>query len=290
MLCIFSVVPFAYQVRALPELPEVEAVRRVLRPVMEGARFAKVLARRPDLRAALPRHFAARLQGRTVVRLRRRGKYLVADLSCGQTLLMHLGMSGSFRIDIPHARVAAQAHDHIVFHMSSGATVTFNDPRRFGMMELVPTEALPRHRVFRLLGPEPLAPDFDAAVLALIARGRRTTLKTALSDQRVIAGLGNIYASEALHHAALSPRRRTSTIATRDGRPRDGARRLVAAIKKVLIDALKRSETADGEGARDRFRVYDREGEACRRRGCRGIIRRVVQAGRSTFYCPVCQL
>jgi formamidopyrimidine-DNA glycosylase len=203
---------------------------------------------------------------------------------------MHLGMSGSFRIDVRHARGAEGAHDHIVFHMSSGATITYNDPRRFGMMELVSTGSLPQHRVFRLLGPEPLAREFDAAVLARIARGRRTTLKAALSDQRVIAGLGNIYASEALHHAALSPRRPMSTIATRDGRPRHTARRLVAAIKNVLNDALERSEAADGEGLRDRFRVYDREGEACRRRGCRGIIRRVVQAGRSTFYCPICQL
>jgi len=274
----------------LPELPEVEAVRRALQAVMEGARFEKVLARRPDLRAALPRRFAARLQGQMVVRLRRRGKYLVAGLSSGRTLLMHLGMSGSFRIDMSRRNSTARPHDHIVFQMSSGATVTFNDPRRFGMMELVSTAALARHRVFRLLGPEPLASEFDAAVLARVARGRRTTLKAALSDQRVIAGLGNIYASEALHRAALSPRRRTSTIATRDGRPRDAAHRLVAAIKKVLNDALDRNGAAEGEGSGDRFRVYDREGEACRRRGCRGAIRRMVQAGRSTFYCPVCQV
>ena len=287
--------------RALPELPEVETVCRALRPVMEGARFEKVLARRPDLRAALPRRFAARLRGRTVVRLGRRGKYLVADLSSGETLLMHMGMSGSFRIDRPrrttapaafhHQRTAAQVHDHIVFQMSSGATVTFNDPRRFGMMELVPAEALPAHRVFRRLGPEPLASAFDAAALSRLARGKRTTLKAALSDQRVIAGLGNIYACEALHHAGLSPRRRASTIATAGGVPRAAARRLVAAIKKVLTDALKRADRpADMDGAGGRFRVYDREGEACRRRGCHGIVRKVVQSGRSTFYCPVCQV
>jgi formamidopyrimidine-DNA glycosylase len=253
---------------------------------MEGARFERVLARRRDLRAALPLRFAVRLRGQTVVRLGRRGKYLVADLSSGQTLLMHLGMSGSFRID-RRARSAARAHDHIVFHMSSGAIVTFNDPRRFGMMELVSSKALPEHRVYRLLGHEPLAPEFDAAVLARLARGKKTTLKAALSDQRFIAGLGNIYVCEALHHARLSPRRRASSIATPGGAPREGARRLAAAIKKVLTDALTRG---DDEGTDDRFRVYDREGRACLRRGCPGIVKRIVQSGRSTFYCPVCQV
>jgi formamidopyrimidine-DNA glycosylase len=284
----------------LPELPEVETVRRALQPVMEGARFEKVLARRPDLRADLPQRFAARLRGETVVCLGRRGKYLVADLSSGETLLMHLGMSGSFRIDFPRRattpgafhrrRTAARAHDHVVFHMSSGAMVTFNDPRRFGMMELVSAHALPGHRVFRLLGPEPLAPDFDATVLARATRGKRTSLKAALSDQRVIAGLGNIYACEALHYAGLSPRRGASTIATGTGLPRNSARRLAAAIKKVLNDALERGDApADERSGGDEFRVYDREGQECRRRGCRGIIKRIVQAGRSTFYCPVCQ-
>jgi formamidopyrimidine-DNA glycosylase len=268
---------------------------------MEGARFEKVLARRPDLRGPLPSQFATRLRGHTVARLGRRGKYLVAELSSGETLLMHLGMSGSFRIDMPRRaatpgvfhreRSAARAHDHVVFHMSSGATVTFNDPRRFGMMELVSTEALPRHRVFRLLGPEPLSARFDAVVLARRARAKRTTLKAALSDQRVIAGLGNIYACEALHHARLSPSRRASTIATPSGAPHAAARRLVAAIKKVLTDAVRRGARAsDVEGEGDGFRVYDREGEPCRRRGCRGTVRRVVQSGRSTFYCPACQV
>lgn len=274
----------------MPELPEVETVRRALQPVMEGARFEQVVARRPDLRVALPRRFAARLTGETVLRLGRRGKYLVADLSSGETLLMHLGMSGSFRIDFTtsgafhHARGATLVHDHVVFHMSSGATVTFNDPRRFGLMELVATEMLPEHRVLRFLGPEPLAAEFDAAVLAAAARRKKTTLKAALSDQRVIAGLGNIYVCEALHFARLSPMRRASTIATRSGAPRDAAQRLVTAIRKVLNEAVERGDAAD------RFRVYDREGGRCRRRGCRGVIRRIVQAGRSTFYCPVCQV
>jgi formamidopyrimidine-DNA glycosylase len=270
----------------VPELPEVETVRRALEPVMEGYRFEQVVAHRPDLRGPLPPRFAARLTGETVTRLGRRAKYLVADLSSGETLLMHLGMSGSFRIDLAtpgnfhHARGGAGAHDHVVFVMSSGATVTFNDPRRFGMMELVPTGTLPDHRVFRALGPEPLAVEFDAAMLARAVRGRKTSLKASLSDQRRIAGLGNIYASEALYHARLSPRRRASSIATAAGAPRDQARRLVVAIRKVLTDALERDY---------QFRVYDREGERCRRRGCPGVIKRIVQAGRSTFYCPVCQ-
>jgi formamidopyrimidine-DNA glycosylase len=284
----------------MPELPEVETVRRALQPVMEGARFEKVIARRPDLRAALPRRFAARLRGQTVARLDRRGKYLVAVLSSGSTLLMHLGMSGSFRIDLPrtsrvpgvfhHERSAAGTHDHIVFHMSSGAIVTFNDPRRFGMMELVASVDVPAHRALAVLGPEPLASEFDAAVLARAARGRKTTLKAFLSDQHLIAGLGNIYASEALHYAGLSPRRRASIIATRSGEPRDSARRLVAAIKKVLLNALKRAERAGAEDEGGEFRVYDREGEPCLRRGCGGVVRRIVQSGRSTFYCPVCQV
>jgi len=279
-------VEFKKSNRPVPELPEVETVRRALQPVMEGARFEKVEARRPDLRVALPRRFAARLTGATVLRLGRRAKYLVADLSSGETLLMHLGMSGSFRIDLAtpgsyyHRRDGTLAHDHVVFHMSSGATVTFNDPRRFGLMELVSTAGLHEHRVFRLLGPEPLEQEFDAARLARTVSGRKTSLKAALSDQRVIAGLGNIYVSEALHYAQLSPVRRASTIATRDGSPRDQARHLVAAIRKVLNKALNGS---------DDFRVYDREGEHCRRKGCPGIIRRIVQVGRSTFYCPVCQ-
>jgi formamidopyrimidine-DNA glycosylase len=269
----------------VPELPEVETIRRALAPVMEGARFDKVVTRRADLRAPFPPRFAARLAGTTVLRLRRRAKYLVADLSSGQTLLMHLGMSGSFRIDRgTPARSDSLPHDHVVFHMSSGATVTFNDPRRFGLMDLVPTAAVAQHRVFRLLGPEPLSGEFGADVLARAMRGRKTTLKAALSDQRLIAGLGNIYVCEALHLARLSPRRRASTVATTAGTPRDSARRLAAAIQAVLTEALRL-----GDVERE-FRVYDREDRRCRRRGCTGVITRIVQGGRSTFYCPVCQV
>jgi formamidopyrimidine-DNA glycosylase len=282
----------------LPELPEVESVRRRLDPVMTGARFDAVLARRPDLRIAFPAQFTGRLVGQTVVALGRRAKYLVAELSSGETLLMHLGMSGSFRVEVAGeaqpigdaAGAEAGRHDHVVFHMSSGAVVTFNDPRRFGFMDLVPAGLLERHPVLGALGPEPLSPAFNAAALALACRGKRVSLKVALLDQRVVAGLGNIYASEALHLAGLSPYRLASTIATPSGLPRATAHRLAAAIKKVLIKAIARKSTAAYRSSRgSRFRVYERENEPCLTAGCRGTIKRRTQAGRSTFYCPICQ-
>jgi formamidopyrimidine-DNA glycosylase len=292
----------------MPELPEVETVRRGLEPVMQGARFAAVEARRRDLRWPLPKDFAKRVAGCTVTGLGRRGKYLLADLSSGEVLLMHLGMSGSFRVTqeaaetVPgryhHKRGQGGAHDHVVFHMGNGARITFNDPRRFGSMKLVAREALDREPLLKALGPEPLGNAFDAAMLARACRGKRTSLKAALSDQRVVAGLGNIYVCEALYRAGLSPRRRASTIATRAGAPNERAQALVAAIRDVLHDAIK----AGGSSLRDHkrtdgelglfqhhFRVYDREGESCPRPGCTGTIRRIVQGGRSTFYCPVCQ-
>jgi formamidopyrimidine-DNA glycosylase len=281
----------------MPELPEVEAVRRELEPVMRGARFQQVLVRRAGLRTVFPDRFAARLRGRTVRALTRRGKYLLADLSSGETLLMHLGMSGSFHVDRPTAsdRVIARAratreadpHDHVVFRMSSGATVIFNDPRRFGVMDLVPRGALDEHPALGAMGPEPLAVEFDAAALARACARRKTALKVALLDQRVVAGLGNIYASEALHLARLSPRRRASRIATRSGAPRDSAVRLASAIKTILQDAIAR-QTAERYRS-SRFRVYDREGEPCPTARCGGTIARFTQTGRSTFYCPVCQ-
>jgi formamidopyrimidine-DNA glycosylase len=292
----------------LPELPEVEAIRRTLQPVMEGASFERVIARRPDLRFPLPPHFASRLEGQTVRVLGRRGKYLVAELSSADVLLVHLGMTGSFRVTagigkprpegLHDDRGTALSHDHVVFEMSSGATVTFNDPRRFGSMDLVRRDELPRHRALGALGPEPLAREFDAAVLARACRGRRTPLKVALSNQRLVAGLGNIYVCEALHRARLSPRRRASTIASATGQPRDHAYRLAAAIKRVLNEAVRlgAARLQDGHGgsgdtaysARE-FRVYDRAGASCRRTGCRGIVRRIVQGGRATFFCPACQ-
>jgi formamidopyrimidine-DNA glycosylase len=287
----------------MPELPEVETVRRGLAPAMEGARFAKVEVRRGDLRWPLPKGFAENLHGKTVEGLGRRAKYLLADLSSGEVLMMHLGMSGSFRLGkdstpgkYHHERSKSGAHDHVVFHMSNGATVTFNDPRRFGSMKLVARAKLDQEPLLRALGPEPLGNEFDAAMLAQACAGKKTSLKAALSDQRVVAGLGNIYVCEALFRAGLSPKRRASTIADREGKPNVRAESLVVAIKAVLADAIE----AGGSSLRDHrradgslgdfqhnFRVYDREGEPCP--GCRGRIKRIVQVGRSTFYCPSCQ-
>ena len=281
----------------MPELPEVERVRRALQPVMEGARFVEVIARRPDLRRALPVRFAARLTGQTVRRLDRRGKYLVAELASGDRLLMHLGMSGSFRIDgtgaavplaIYYARNDARAHDHIVFRMSSGAIVTFNDPRRFGAMDLVAASALAGHHAVAALGPEPLDEAFTAAHLARACHRRKVSLKAALMDQRVVAGLGNIYVCEALHAARLSPKRKASTIADRSGAARDHAKRLARAVVAVVRRAVAAPDGEERDG-NDRFRVYGREGLRCPRHGCSGIVRRLVQSGRSTFFCPVCQ-
>jgi len=287
----------------MPELPEVETVRRGLAPVMEGKRFAKVEVRRGDLRWPLPKGFAQKLNGKTVQGLGRRAKYLLADLSSGDVLLMHLGMSGSFRVGKSSApgiyyyeRSKSIAHDHVVFHMSNGATVTFNDPRRFGSMKLVSRARLEDEPLLRSLGPEPLGNEFDAAMLAKACAAKKTSLKTALSDQRVVAGLGNIYVCEALFRARLSPKRIASMLADRNGRPNERAEKLVDAIKAVLIDAIE----AGGSSLRDHrradgslgdfqhnFQVYAREGQPCP--SCKGKIKRIVQGGRSTFYCPSCQ-
>ncbi len=266
----------------MPELPEVERAVRRLRPVMEGARFERVVVRRRRLRTLLPLRFAARLEGSAVQRLHRRGKYLVADLSTGNRLVMHLGMSGSFDIQAERP-VPLTRHDHVVFFMSSGATVVFNDPRRFGTMWLF-DDAADVTSPTAALGPEPLDDAFVAEVLAGTLRGRRAPLKTVLSDQRVVAGLGNIYVSEALHRARLSPLRASGTLVAPSGAPGRPLRLLVGAIRDVLNEAI-----GDEKGKYRFLRVYDREGERCPRRGCRGTIRRIVQAGRSTFYCPVCQ-
>ncbi|PYR90530.1 MAG: DNA-formamidopyrimidine glycosylase [Acidobacteria bacterium] len=271
----------------MPELPEVEAERRRLEPVIAGKRFERVIVRRPDLRAPFPPKFSARLHGQTALAVRRRAKYLLVPLSSGETLLMHLGMSGSFRVDRHRRKPDPGRHDHVMFEMSFGTSVTFTDPRRFGFMDLVSEDALAMHPVLSTLGPEPLSAEFDASALARACRGRKTPLKIALLDQRVVAGLGNIYASEALHLARLSPHRQASTIATASGAPRESARRLAAAIKQVLAEAVERLSQAVYRSAR--FRVYDREAARCRRAGCGGTIRRRTQAGRSTFFCPVCQ-
>jgi formamidopyrimidine-DNA glycosylase len=286
----------------MPELPEVEYVRRMLAPAMEGTRIARVLVRRPTLRYPLGEGFVAQLEGQRVRAVGRRAKYLTVALASGNTLVMHLGMSGWFRVVRPRrdgGRAAAtrprfyyernrlEAHDHVVFEMSSGAVVVFNDPRRFGFMKVMTPEALARDRALAALGPEPLDESFTAEALVSRLRGRRTaSLKAALLDQRVVAGLGNIYVCEALHRARLSPLRRAATLATPGGVPRATAAVLVDAITAALRDAIARKHRA---GNSDRFLVYDREGERCRRRACTGVIRRIVQSGRSTFYCPVCQ-
>ena len=293
----------------MPELPEVETVRRGLAPAMEGARFAAVETRRVDLRVPFPRNFARRLTGRSVNHLRRRAKYLLADLDDGNVLLMHLGMSGSFRVEAGErakgaiarhyrARPRHAAHDHVLFRMSNGARIVYNDPRRFGLMDIVPRAELAASRHFHDLGIEPLGREFNAAVLARILAGRKAPLKAAMIDQRLIAGLGNIYACEALWRARLSPKRRAGTLARRNGGPTKEASALVAAIRAVLKEAI----AAGGSSLRDhirtdgelgefqhRFSVYEREGEPCPRRGCGGTVVRIVQAGRSTYYCPVCQ-
>ncbi len=287
----------------MPELPEVETVRRGLAPAMEGAAFAKVEVRDRRLRWPIVKNFGKRLTGKTVEGLGRRAKYLLADLSSGDVLLMHLGMSGSFRVGKDakpgvyyHERGKSTKHDHVVFHMSNGETVTFNDPRRFGSMKLVPRARLEQEPLLRALGPEPLGNEFDTAMLAKACQGKKTSLKAALSDQRVVAGLGNIYVCEALFRARLSPKRQASTIADRSGKPNQRAVALVEAIKAVLNDAiaaggssLRDHRRADGSlgDFQHNFRVYDREGAPCPT--CKGKIKRIVQNGRSTFYCPSCQ-
>ena len=288
----------------MPELPEVETVRRGLAPALVGATIAGVELRRHDLRVPFPQRFAARLQGRRVLDLRRRAKYLIADLDDGQSLIMHLGMSGSFRIDeespgaFHRKNDKIAAHDHVVFHLDHGRRIVYNDPRRFGCMLLVATNEIGEDQRFRGLGVEPLSGALDAACLASAFRGRAAPVKALLLDQRLIAGLGNIYVCEALHRAHISPLRAAGSLVTATGRPTAALARLPQAIKDVLNDALK----AGGSSLRDHrqidgslgyfqhsFRVYDREGAACPTPGCRGTIARVVQSGRSTFYCPACQ-
>jgi formamidopyrimidine-DNA glycosylase len=294
----------------MPELPEVEIVRRGLEPMMLGQQFVGVEQRRPDLRFPFPPDFALRLEGQTITAVRRRAKYLIVDLSGGEALVMHLGMSGRFTIqpganqptqefgDYVYDTGAYPQHDHVVFGLSNQSRITYNDPRRFGFMLLVPQAELAVHPLFATMGLEPLGPDLTAHYLAKRAKGKRVTLKAFLLDQRVIAGLGNIYVCEALHHAALSPRRLASTLSNRSGSPVDRTARLIAVIPDVLRQALN----AGGSSLRDyrhtdgtsgsfqrEFFVYGREGEPCKLVGCDGTVRRIVQAQRSTFYCPSCQ-
>ncbi|TLG76951.1 bifunctional DNA-formamidopyrimidine glycosylase/DNA-(apurinic or apyrimidinic site) lyase [Methylocystis sp. B8] len=288
----------------MPELPEVETVRRGLAPALVGATIERVELRRHNLRFPFPERFASRLQGRRVLDLRRRAKYLMADLDDSDSLIMHLGMSGSFRIDeetpgaTHHKRDKNAAHDHVIFHLSHGKRVIYNDPRRFGYMLLIPTHGIDGDKLFRDLGVEPLSDALDGAFLARAFRGRAAPVKALLLDQRLIAGLGNIYVCEALYRARISPLRAARSLVTESGKPSAALARLPRAIKDVLKDALK----AGGSSLRDHrqidgslgyfqhsFRVYDREGAACPTPGCKGTITRVVQSGRSTFYCPRCQ-
>jgi formamidopyrimidine-DNA glycosylase len=292
----------------MPELPEVETVRRGLEPAMVGARIVAVEQRRPDLRFPFPERFAERLQGQEVTSLGRRAKYLLADLSSGEVLIMHLGMSGRFLVNkngmsfTPgefHVETGGErTHDHVVFRLSNGATIIYNDARRFGFMDLVPRAGLAESRHFRDMGIEPLGNELSGATIARLFHARKAPLKAALMDQRLIAGLGNIYVCEALFRAGLHPEAPAGSLATSKGRPRDKAHRLAQAIRDVLTEAVE----AGGSTLRDyaqtdgslgyfqhAFRVYDREGEPCVRPGCGGTVRRLVQSGRSTFFCASCQ-
>lgn len=304
----------------MPELPEVETVRRGLAQAMTGATFTSIDQRRADLRFPFPERFAERLSGRRVEEVARRAKYLVIRLDDGSTLAAHLGMTGSFRVtaggaasaspaeSVPgsfyYGRGAATApgaaspHDHVRFAFDTGTVITYNDPRRFGFMLLVDPGGFDSHPLFRDIGIEPLSDGFDARVLARLMAGKAAPLKAALLDQRLIAGLGNIYVCEALHRAGLSPRRAAGTLARADGAPTARAMRLAGAIRMVLDEAvaaggstLKDYRHTDGELGtfQHGFRAYDREDEACPNPGCRGMITRIVQSGRSTFFCGQCQ-
>ncbi|MGQ0564913.1 MAG: bifunctional DNA-formamidopyrimidine glycosylase/DNA-(apurinic or apyrimidinic site) lyase [Gemmobacter sp.] len=282
----------------MPELPEVETVRRGLSPVMEGMRIAQAQVNRPDLRFPLPAGMADRLTGATVLALRRRSKYILADLSTGETLLIHLGMSGRMLVSgamlgqFHHDHPAPQKHDHVVLTMDTGARVTFNDARRFGAMDLMPTPAADAHPLLAGLGPEPLGNAFSDQYLADRLHGKLTPIKAALLDQRIVAGLGNIYVAEALFRARISPRRLAGNL----GAARIA--RLVPVIRDVLSEAIEAGGSslrdyrqADGELGyfQHSFHVYDREGHPCVTPGCTGRILRIVQSGRSSYLCPYCQ-
>ena len=275
----------------MPELPEVETVCRGLREKLAGRRFTRVVQRRADLRRPFPEAFARRLGGAEVRAVDRRGKYILVRLAGGLVLIVHLGMSGRLVVQ-EDAAGALEPHDHVAFHTDDGRRIVFRDPRRFGLMDLACADRLDRHPLLRDLGPEPLDPGFTPALLAGRLAGRRTPIKAALLDQRVVAGLGNIYACEALFRAGLSPRRRADGVAGRR------AERLAGAIREVLEDAIEAGGSslrdyvrADGELGyfQHRFAVYAREGARCPRCACASGIRRIGQGGRSTFYCPLHQ-
>lgn len=294
----------------MPELPEVETIKRGLEPILVGQRFAGVHKRRPDLRFPFPRRFVARLKGQKVAALRRRAKYLIADLESGESLIVHLGMSGRFVVEQDDNTDAAtlgqyvyeagrdQKHDHVLFEIAGGPKLIYNDPRRFGFMEIADSEQLDRHRLFSHLGVEPNGNQLSAAYLAERAHGRQANLKAFLMDQRHVAGLGNIYVCEALHLAGLSPNRRAGSLASRTGAPLQRAENLVGAIRVVIDKAVRyggstlrdyRAPSGAQGGFQDAFTVYDRAGQACVRQGCSGLVRRSVHQGRATFHCTACQ-
>ena len=299
----------------MPELPEVETVRLGLRPALEGRTIVKAQTRRGDLRLPFPPHFVERLTGQKVLKLTRRAKYLLVALASGETLVIHLGMSGRMSVYSLVARADAPAsgkprklgnyyydtapagagdgkHDHVVFETDAPARIIFNDHRRFGLMTLIPTDRIEQDRLFKDVGIEPLSEGFDARYLAKALAGKKTPIKSALLDQRVVAGLGNIYVCEALFRAGISPKRLAGSLTKERIVP------LVTAIKKVLQEAIAAGgstlrdhaqATGDPGNFQHHFLVYGREGKPCRKKGCHGIVKRIVQAGRSTFYCPTCQ-
>jgi formamidopyrimidine-DNA glycosylase len=282
----------------MPELPEVETVRRGLIPVMEGAVIAQAQVNRPDLRWPFPANMAARLTGQRVIALRRRSKYILADLASGESLLIHLGMSGRMLIsgatigEFHHDHPAPAKHDHVVLDMAGGARITFNDARRFGAMDLIATPQAETHPLLAALGPEPLGNAFDEDYLVARLSGRNTPIKSALLDQHIIAGLGNIYVCEVLFRAHIAPTQTAGHLAAPQ------VRALVPIIRQVLTEAidaggssLRDYRQADGELGyfQHSFSVYDRESEPCLSPGCSGTIARIVQSGRSSFYCPTCQ-
>lgn len=295
----------------MPELPEVETVRRGLAPVMEGSRITDAVINRPNLRFPFPDKFIERLENRKIISVGRRAKYLVVDLDSDDVLVMHLGMSGSFRVELEkgsslpgafyHPRCDARKHDHVILGLEGQhgkAQVIYNDPRRFGYMDLVSRSEMETHKHFANVGVEPTGNALDGALLSSLMAGKSAPLKAALLDQRLVAGLGNIYVCEALWRAGLSPKRKASTISRKDGKATVRSQLLATSIRNVIAAAIE----AGGSSLRDHkqtdgtmgyfqhaFNVYDREGETCRNDGCSTKIKRIVQSGRSTFYCPTCQ-
>jgi len=286
----------------MPELPEVETVRRGLEPALAGARLSRVEQRRPDLRFVFPEGFVQRLTGARIERLERRAKFILAPLDRGDVLIMHLGMSGRFEVEgaargerpgvFHYAAPANPKHAHVIFETDAGCRVTYFDPRRFGFMDLIAQDALAEHPFFARMGPEPLSAAFDGGVLARAFKGRKPSPKTLLLDQRVVAGLGNIYVCEALWRAHISPLKPVGRL------KRARLDLLAEAIRTVLTEAIEAGgsslrDYAGADGAlgyfQHRFCVYDREGQPCPTLGCPGVVERVVQAGRSTFFCRSCQ-